>query len=442
MTTTPEAPLVTMLMNKKRGSTHLGSTPRRNGRAVKTIKLTSDANVRPAMMYNPFRHETIKRRLENFWSRVFPWDAFEQWVTHNGRYAFERRTFMLTLNRHNVFNRKNDIQTKHVHRYKNVAELREYVVSRNPLTIHMGHIWPLAHDRMVARALKSRHEIQFYRELTLDIDMDGYDDLRQLLPCCTCASHAKTCCDGCWQTWISRVAMPMIRYMLGPEGWNMHHWSVVYSGRRGIHIWIRDTHVMHWNDRQRNAFLNSLTHLSNPIHAEYLIRQLYRTQLQYAFINDNIVLPKTHKFYDACLDAFESLYHHGHDINTRQTIPSLNTNDGDDGVVTIGDWIDHAACHLEPHAYEVWLDRIAIFAMAPKFDAPVTLQAKHLCKLPLVPHADTRNLTTPIPHDQLETWLPQRDAESFDVFKHAEQLASHANTLFNAPDMTTVTTFY
>jgi DNA primase small subunit len=87
------------------------------------------------------------------------------------------------------------------------------------------------------------------RELVFDLDMTDYDPIR------TCCSDADIC-KRCWAfiTAAVRVIDPAIRDQFGYE-----HLLWVYSGRRGIHLWISDKEALDLTDQERKAIIGWMT---------------------------------------------------------------------------------------------------------------------------------------------------------------------------------------
>jgi len=105
------------------------------------------------------------------------------------------------------------------------------------------------------------------REFVVDIDMTDYDPIR------TCCSDASIC-RRCW-AFISaavRVLDSSIRDQFGYE-----HLLWVYSGRRGIHLWISDKEAMELTDGQRKAMVDWLTVVRKSEQGKQVNVRMYST---------------------------------------------------------------------------------------------------------------------------------------------------------------------
>lgn len=86
------------------------------------------------------------------------------------------------------------------------------------------------------------------RELVFDIDLTDYDPIR------TCCSEANIC-RSCWQ-FISASVKVLHKSLT--EEFGFKHLLWVYSGRRGIHLWIGDKEAMALDDAGRKAIVGWL----------------------------------------------------------------------------------------------------------------------------------------------------------------------------------------
>lgn len=82
-----------------------------------------------------------------------------------------------------------------------------------------------------------------------DIDMTDYDGVR------TCCSAA----DICSRCWGFIAAAVKVLHAALVDQFGFRHLLWVYSGRRGIHLWISDPEAMDLTDDQRRALVSALT---------------------------------------------------------------------------------------------------------------------------------------------------------------------------------------
>ena len=87
------------------------------------------------------------------------------------------------------------------------------------------------------------------RELVFDIDMNDYDSIR------TCCSNAEIC-KKCW-AFIAAAVQVLDSAIRNEFGYEKLLW--VYSGRRGIHLWISDKEAMELTDQQRRVLVSWIT---------------------------------------------------------------------------------------------------------------------------------------------------------------------------------------
>ena len=113
----------------------------------------------------------------------------------------------------------------------------------------------LLHGSLVTAQPKDKKTVRpaafkpILRELVFDIDMTDYDSIR------TCCSDAAIC-SRCW-AFIAAAVRVLDEGIRDQFGYKFLLW--VYSGRRGIHLWISDKEAMELTDDERRALVNWMT---------------------------------------------------------------------------------------------------------------------------------------------------------------------------------------
>ncbi|KAJ7782902.1 hypothetical protein B0H16DRAFT_1494788, partial [Mycena metata] len=116
-------------------------------------------------------------------------------------------------------------------------EFKKAVCKMNPTRFEIGPVYTSRpRDKRTARPGTFNPT---KRELIFDIDMTDYDPVR------TCCSDAEIC-KRCW----SFISAAQFGY---------EHLLWVYSGRRGIHLWISDKEAMGLTDEQRKSIVGWLS---------------------------------------------------------------------------------------------------------------------------------------------------------------------------------------
>jgi len=193
-----------------------------------------------------------------FYRRLYPFKSIYNWLNHEHAPSrlFTHREFVFTLPG-DVYSRYNSFTT--------AEELKNQVCQLNPTRFEIGPIYthrvrdyhicwmlviyPMHIQPRDKKTVRAGAFNPMLRELVFDIDMTDYDPIR------TCCSKADIC-KKCWAFIAAavRVLDSAIRHEFGYEKllW-------VYSGRRGIHLWISDKEAMELSDQQRKALVSWLT---------------------------------------------------------------------------------------------------------------------------------------------------------------------------------------
>ncbi|KAL1948892.1 hypothetical protein VTO73DRAFT_10698 [Trametes versicolor] len=175
-----------------------------------------------------------------FYRRLYPFKSLFTWLNHEHAPSklFTHREFAFTL-QGDVYLRYNS--------FANAEELKKQVCSLNPTRFEIGPVYSARpRDKKTVRPAAFSPQL---RELVFDIDMTDYDPIR------TCCSGADIC-RRCW-TYISAAVRVLDRALRDQFGYKHLLW--VYSGRRGIHLWISDAEALALTDDQRRALVGWLT---------------------------------------------------------------------------------------------------------------------------------------------------------------------------------------
>ncbi|EIW54923.1 prim-pol domain-containing protein [Trametes versicolor FP-101664 SS1] len=175
-----------------------------------------------------------------FYRRLYPFKSLFTWLNHEHAPSklFTHREFAFTL-QGDVYLRYNS--------FANAEELKKQVCSLNPTRFEIGPVYSARpRDKKTVRPAAFSPQL---RELVFDIDMTDYDPIR------TCCSGADIC-RRCW-TYISAAVRVLDRALRDQFGYRHLLW--VYSGRRGIHLWISDAEALALTDDQRRALVGWLT---------------------------------------------------------------------------------------------------------------------------------------------------------------------------------------
>ncbi|KAI9068075.1 prim-pol domain-containing protein [Trametes sanguinea] len=175
-----------------------------------------------------------------FYRRLYPFKSIFTWLNH------EHAPTKLFTHREFAFTLQGDVYLRY-NSFANAEELKKQVCSLNPTRFEIGPVYSARpRDKKTVRPAAFSPQL---RELVFDIDMTDYDSIR------TCCSGADIC-ERCWQ-FIAAAVRVLDRALRDQFGYKHLLW--VYSGRRGIHLWISDKEALELTDEQRRALVGWLT---------------------------------------------------------------------------------------------------------------------------------------------------------------------------------------
>ncbi|KAK0486298.1 hypothetical protein IW261DRAFT_1549142 [Armillaria novae-zelandiae] len=232
------------------------------------------------------------------------------------------------------------------------------------------------------------------RELVFDIDMTDYDPVR------TCCSAAAIC-KRCWG-FISAAVQVLDTAIRDQFGYQHLLW--VYSGRRGIHLWVSDKEAMELTDDERRAMVNWLTVVQGGkepgkkvnvrVGSRALPPSLQECLQDLAVVFTDLILEDQDCF--ATEEGYEALLKL---IPVPDVVDTLRTKWSADPTRASSDkWSDLKAQikrSPEKALLTAALEDIILQYTYPRLDAEVSKHRNHLLKAPFVVHPGTGRVCVP-----------------------------------------------
>ncbi|CAI8036129.1 DNA primase small subunit [Geodia barretti] len=189
--------------------------------------------------------------LRIYYSRLFPYDKYYDWLEYGDRDTFSHREFSFTL--------EDDVYVRY-QSFESRQALEDSVRKTRPYKIDVGAIFsvrPSMRSRVQQASFKALR-----KELVFDIDMTDYDDIR------TCCQGANIC-GKCWK--FMTIAIRILDRALR-EDFGFLHLLWVYSGRRGVHCWVCDEEAIQLSQPARCAIVEYLTLVQGGEHQTRKVR--------------------------------------------------------------------------------------------------------------------------------------------------------------------------
>ncbi|TFK25537.1 DNA primase catalytic subunit [Coprinopsis marcescibilis] len=171
-----------------------------------------------------------------FYRKLYPFKSIYNWLNHDQMPTklFTHREFAFTL--------QGDVYLRYKS-FNSAEDLKKDICHLNPTRFEIGPVYSARpRDK---KTIRPGGLTPLLRELVFDIDMTDYDPVR------TCCSEANIC-KRCW-AFISAAVKVLDHSIRDHFGYEKLLW--VYSGRRGIHLWISDKEAMELTDQQRKAIV-------------------------------------------------------------------------------------------------------------------------------------------------------------------------------------------
>lgn len=232
------------------------------------------------------------------------------------------------------------------------------------------------------------------KELVFDIDINDYADVRTLCPC----KDQPKICPNCWP--LMTAAVQVVHTGLVEDfGFDPRLILWVYSGRRGVHCWVRDERAMKLSAHARSDIVDYLSihrnsQLPNPLPPS-LFRsfELLLPLFERTFIMD-LNLLGTPGGIERVLSFFPAYRR-----NALRTI----LDKFDDGRLR---WEALTKQEQKEKQTEEGLARLVLHYMYPRLDANVSKHVNHLLKAPFTVHPQTGRICLPFDPERCHEFRP------------------------------------
>ncbi|KAF5388865.1 hypothetical protein D9757_005683 [Collybiopsis confluens] len=363
---------------------------------------------------------TSEEVLLTFYRRLYPFKQLFKWLNRGPERT--EREFRLFPYREFAFTLRNEAYLRY-NSYLNDTEMKKHICLLVPLRFEIGPVYSA--QPKDKKTVRSTHFKPEKRELVFDIDMTDYDPIR------TCCSDAAIC-KRCWG-FISIAVEVLDKAIRDQFGYNQLLW--VYSGRRGIHLWISDKEAFELTDDQRKAMVEYLTVIKNGKEPGKRVNSRYGTKNVPPTLKDAIEVIKE-PFDDLILQdqdcfgsqtGYEALLSLIPDARVAsrlrekwtETPDSRSSVKWDDLKAEVKGLKDKAARQNMRNAME----DIVLQYTYPRLDTEVSKHRNHLLKAPFCIHPKTGRICVPVDPREIRNFDPEAVPT---VGQLIQELASHA----------------
>ncbi|KAK8830568.1 hypothetical protein WA577_004298, partial [Blastocystis sp. JDR] len=266
------------------------------------------------------------------------------------------------------------------------------------------------------------------RELIFDIDMDDYSPIRH---CCTGANI----CRKCWPFMMN--AMKVMKYIL-KERFGFKQLLFVFSGRRGVHIWVCDKRARQLTDAQRKAIVDYISFSKTSYKVDYNLHECAK-MLRGFFERDilgedgqdvlryNPALETAAKKEFGNVDLVE-VFQKQRCLPLVECLPSNFSRMNKEKLTSV--------LKSDKSAMEKWeaiqkllekdtIDKVILTFTFPRLDKNVSLLRHHLLKSPFIVHPKSCRFCCPIDPDRIEEFDPFSVPCLDEVFESEEALKKY-----------------
>ncbi|KAI0754234.1 prim-pol domain-containing protein [Daedaleopsis nitida] len=351
-----------------------------------------------------------------FYRRLYPFKSIYAWLNH------EHTPTKLFTHREFAFTLPSDSYVRY-QSFADADELKKQVCTMNPSRFEIGPVYSVRpRDKKTVRQAAFK---PLLRELVFDIDMTDYDSIR------TCCSGADIC-RKCW-SFIAVAVRVLDRGLRDQFGYKHLMW--VYSGRRGIHLWVSDNEALELTDDERATVVKWLTIISGgkEMHKKVNVRMGTRQlppSIAAAYkvlepVFHDLILVKQNCF--ASEEGWQALLHLIPDkdivANLREKWESEPDRSSEDKWQDLEDEIGEKRGKSRNPGLNAAKEDIILQYTYPRLDAEVSKKRNHLLKAPFCIHPKTGRVCVPVDPRTVDKFDPAKVPTVGQLLRELDQLA-------------------
>ncbi|KAI0302395.1 prim-pol domain-containing protein [Multifurca ochricompacta] len=304
-----------------------------------------------------------------FYRRLYPFKAIFKWLNH------EHTPCRLFTHREIAFTLENDVYLRY-NSFTTAEEFKNQTCTLNPTRFEIGPVYTARpRDKKTVRP-GAFSPVQ--RELVFDIDMTDYDSIR------TCCSGGEIC-RRCWGFIGAavRILDSAVRQQFGYK-----HLLWVYSGRRGIHLWVSDREAMELTDEQRRSLVNFLTVVQGGKEMHKKVNDCFKEKGGWQELLQLIPDPKI-------VEKLEKKW------------GVMENRSSDDKWSDFKNEVKASYIKQERTPMIYAMEDIILQYTYPRIDAEVSKHRNHLLKAPFCVHPKTGRICVPVDPEKINEFDPE-----------------------------------
>ena len=354
-----------------------------------------------------------------FYRDHYPWQALVAFLTRHGD-ALSKREFA--------------VEGDYYRRYvvaKDADELkREVLAMRGLASFHIG---PVYNERVVRSAAQAyMHSWPVRRELVFDLDLTDYDFLELETP------EGDVDADACDKAWCVCAVGIFILQRLLKNAFGFQEFVVVYSGRRGAHLYVCDDKAMGLPDDVRAAITDFFKFVPSEdgqrAHSStrsVMVMHELSEALHYIFEEHFIDELGLFETQDQRVNFVDRL---GFSEELVPSVASLAVDVLDESMTGRAMWefLKAKVASLPQEWMRHRIDDMMLTYVWPRIDAGVSRHLNHLLKAPFVAHPKTGRVAVPVNAVDYFRFAPCK-VPALDTVLDVQPFAEHESVRWLAP---------